>query len=336
MTSFRVGFRQGAITDPARSDWSGDGARPIRWSAWYPAAECALPARMPAEPALFVTEPVAPDAPLNDERAAFPVVLMSHGTGGTAAELAWLAHRLAGAGFIVIGVDHHGNTASEALRPEGFLCWWERAGDLSVILDRLAEDAFFAGRLDMARVSALGFSLGGHTVLALAGAITEVARFHDWAAATGAGIGPRALPDLAAHIARLMRDSPVFRSSWERQSVSYRDPRMKAVVALAPAPPVRAFTPDSLAAVTVPVSLMVGEADHDAPAEVGAAWLYRHLPHGRLDLLGPDVGHLTLLNEGTEAGRASDPDRYIDAPGVDRRAVHDRVLRITLKALGGT
>lgn len=63
------------------------------------------------------------DAALDDQTSCFPVVLLSHGTGGTAASLGWLAHGLAAAGYVVLGVDHHGNTASEPYRAEGFLSW---------------------------------------------------------------------------------------------------------------------------------------------------------------------------------------------------------------------
>lgn len=238
--------------------------------------------------------------------------------------MGWLGCRLAAAGFVAVAVSHHGNTAIEPYRPEGFLCWWERARDLSVALDRLAADSAFAARLDISRVFAAGFSLGGYTVLALAGAITDMTLFEQWLARRGGRSGPREFPDIADHIPSLLATSAEFRTSLARHAQSYRDPRVKAVVALAPAPPVRAFTVDSLRAIRLPVRMMVGQADAEAPAEDCASWLAGLLTDCQLTLLGPDVGHYVFLCEAAEIGKATEPANCVDAPSVDRRAIHDQ------------
>lgn len=333
---YKVGFRQGHLHDPARQNWSGDGPRPIRCSTWYPAVSNAVEQSIAVPPSnpLFLMGIVARDAMINQECERFPVVLLSHGTGGTAASLGWIAQALASIGYVVIGVDHHGNTASEPYRAEGFLCWWERSRDLSVVLDLLSNEDAFAGRLDTSRVACLGFSLGGYTVLSILGAITEMARFGEWAGSSQLGRGPREFPDLGSWIEPLLRDSMVFRSSWERQSVSYVDQRVVTAVALAPAPTVRAFTPDSLAGVEVPVTLMVGEADREAPMAPCAVWLNDRLPNSKLHSLGRDVGHYTLLCAGTEEGRRLEPEICIDAPGVNRQHVHQQAIQIALAAIG--
>jgi predicted dienelactone hydrolase len=149
-----VGFTAGRIRDPDRSDWSGKAARPLFWSAWYPTNDAGgAPSLIEnASQSLFIPDVSIKNAVPASGMPAFPVLLLSHGTGGTAASLAWLARGLARRGFFVIGVDHHGNTGSEPYRPEGFLCWWERARDLTVILDYHASGPF-AGRLDLDRFS---------------------------------------------------------------------------------------------------------------------------------------------------------------------------------------
>ena len=322
-----VGMRQGRIDDPARTDWDGAGPRPIRWTAWYPAAAGAEPAPFhagpPGGPPLIDVGTVAWHARPDPDPGRFPVVLMSHGTGGSAISIGWAGVALARAGYAAIGVDHHGNTATEPYRPEGFLCWWERPRDLMLALDALAGTGDLAGRLDLDRVFAFGFSLGGYTVLSLAGAITDMALFRDWAQGSGLGRGPREFPDLGDQVAPLLDRSAPFRASWARQSQSCRDPRLKAAFACAPAPTVRAFRPDSVRAVTLPVGIVVGGDDREAPASAAAAWMAAHLPHCRYDLLGPTVGHYVFLGEGTAAGRAAMPDLFVDPPGVDRRAIHD-------------
>jgi len=81
----------------------------------------------------------------------------------------WLASFLAAQGYVLAGVNHHGNTALESYTVQGFVCAWERAMDLTAVLDQLLQDPFFASRIDPRRIGAAGFSLGGYTVLALAG-----------------------------------------------------------------------------------------------------------------------------------------------------------------------
>ncbi|MCJ8142457.1 dienelactone hydrolase [Ancylobacter sp. A5.8] len=332
---FKVGFRTGLLQDETRRDWSGNGPRPLRWAAWYPAPADAQVGMMelPPQRPLFLMGVVAPDAALAEAAAPFPVVLLSHGTGGSAASLGWLAGALASAGHVVIGVDHHGNTSSERHRAEGFLCWWERPRDLSCALDLLVAREPFAGRLDLGRVTAAGFSLGGYSVVALLGAITRMDLFRDFATARGFGDGPREFPDLARRVAPLLEGSAVFRTSWERQSTSCRDARVKAVLALAPAPTVRAFTLESLRAIERPVALAVGDADREAPAHDCAHWLHQHLPNATLERLGTDIGHYVLLAEGTALGKEREPDIWCDPHGVDRRAVQARVSALALHAL---
>ena len=336
MPRCKVGFREGIVQDQNRSNWSGDGPRPLRWSAWYPAENNAVERRVTAAPGRspFVMGAIAPSTALNGEIERFPVVLLSHGTGGRASSISWLAQGLAAAGSVVLGVDHHGNTASEPYKAEGFLCWWERPRDLSMVLDVLAEDGVFAGRLDTSNVVCVGFSLGGYTALSILGAITDVNRFREWAGCSPFGQGPREFPRLAENIAALLRDSVAFRASWGRQAASYLDRRVRAAVALAPGPTVRAFSPASLATIDVPVTIIVGDADREAPADLCSAWLHEQLQNSQLHFLGREVGHYTLLCEGTEEGRRLEPDLYVDAPGVDRSEIHRRVLMMTLAAIG--
>jgi predicted dienelactone hydrolase len=331
---FKTGFIEGSAADAERSNWSGDGPRPLTWAAWYPAEDAAVeePGFIgPPDQPLFVMGPLARGARLSESAKRWPVVLVSHGTGGTATGLGWLGCRLAAAGIVAIGVNHHGNTAIEPCRAEGFLCWWERARDLSVILDQLASGGIFAGRLDLSRVYAAGFSLGGYSVLALAGAITDLTLFEEWSSRQGGMRGPREFPDLGDHATRLLATSAQFRDSQARHGRSYRDPRLKAALALAPAPPVRGFTPDSLASITLPVRIMVGQSDAEAPADGCAAWLASHLPNCELTRLGREVGHYVFLCEATETGRRMMPAVSVDATGVDRGAIHQRVADVAIR-----
>jgi predicted dienelactone hydrolase len=329
---FGVGFTAGKIEDRNRSNWDGDGFRPLAWSAWYPTEDTVEKAAPSEEPArsFFLTEDALCDARLPSRQEIYPVVLLSHGTGGTAAALGWLGSRLAKAGFVAIGVDHHGNTASERYRPEGFLCWWERARDLTVLLDHHIAEGKFAGRIDPDRAFAAGFSLGGYTVLSLLGAITDMTLFLDWAHDKPWGNGPREFPDLGGQVSPLQETSAVFRASWNRQSSSSKDARIKAALLCAPAPTVRGLTEESLSEIVAPIAIAAVGADNEAPSDLCAEWVHRRLPNSTLDLIDPMAGHYAFLCECSEWGRAHEAEICIDPPGVDRRRVHDRAAALAI------
>ncbi len=322
-----VGFRQGRFEDSARPNWDGSGPRPLSWAAWYPASEDASERALfgsPSSEPWFSIGPAARDAPVHPARPRYPVVLLSHGTGGTVMHLEWLARDLARRGFIAIGVDHHGNTTSEPYRAEGFLCWWERARDLTVLLNSIEASGAFAGHVDMGKIFVAGYSLGGCTAAALLGAVTETSRFQPSATGKDTG-GPREFPGLADHLPGLLARSAIFRESWARMRDDYRDARIKAALLLAPGRSVLGFSETSLAAIETPARIVVGGSDFVRP---GAIWLHERWRTSTLDPLATAAGHYVFLSEPTEAGRVADPDCCIDAPGIDRGSVHRHVAAL--------
>ncbi|MEM9370910.1 MAG: alpha/beta fold hydrolase [Pseudomonadota bacterium] len=316
------GFRNGVIHDQSRSNWQNSGARPIAWTAWYPTQRI-TPAEPPA-PGFFASGSVAFKAPL-EGTTRLPVILMSHGTGGTAESLGWLARSLAEAGYVVLAANHHGNTGLEPYTAEGFICWWERAADLSSLLSHMAQDDFFSGSIDLDRAFAVGFSLGGYSVLALAGARTSIDEFQRWQTENQiATSGPREFPDAGAQVSRLMNSSAAFRDSWARSSDDFSDNRVKKIAAIAPAPPVRSFTRSSLAEMKTPVLLLTGGADVEAPSEHCVDWLVRqNNSFGRMDL-GREVAHYTFLDFPSREDLAGQEVLFTDHASVDRASVHKR------------
>lgn len=323
-----VGFRQGRFEDSARTNWDGDAPRPLSWSAWYPASDDASERELftsPTAESWFAMGPAARDAPINPARRRYPTVLLSHGTGGTVMQLEWLARDLARRGFIAIGVDHHGNTSSEPYRAEAFLCWWERACDLTLLLDRVEASGAFAGRVELDQVFVAGYSLGGCTAAALLGAATETSRFQSSPSNKDFGRGPREFPDLADHLPGLIQSSAIFHESWARMSNDYRDARVKAALLMAPGRSVLGFSEQSLASIETPTRMVVGGADFVRPA---AIWLHERLQADTLHPLAAEAGHYVFLPETTETGRRADPDCCVDAPAVDRRLVHEHVAAL--------
>ncbi len=75
------------------------------------------------------------------------------------------------------GTNHPGNNAVEPMTRDGFMLWWERATDASEVLDGVLADPMLGPHVDRDRIGAVGFSLGGYTVLELAGARTNLPAF---------------------------------------------------------------------------------------------------------------------------------------------------------------
>lgn len=293
---------------------------------WYPAAPGTAESDWQVGP--FAALRVAWDA-APDDGPRRPLVLLSHGTGGAAPTLGWLARGLAARGYVVAALNHHGNTAAEKeTRLEGFLAWWERPLDLKLALDRLLADPRWAPRLDAGRVGAAGFSIGGTTVLATAGVRPDVARWRAGCAAApkqpGCTLPPEAGRWSDADAWALLDDGPRFGSTLERASADLREPRVRAVFAIAPVLP-GAVAPDSLAAVQVPVQIVSGEADDQAlPAGVQA---WRGIGGASVALL-PGVTHYAFLAPCTFAARWYASTFCRDPGGLDRAALHaDTVAR---------
>lgn len=328
-----VGRLHLAYADSTRTDWAGAGPRPLAVTVWYPAAEGTIETRWSAGVFRFGWSGRAA-AFASDAR--HPLVLLSHGTGGSAGQLSWLAESLAEAGYVAVGVNHHGNTAAEGRQwPHGFVLPWERALDLSAVLDRLLADPDLGSRLDSSRVAAIGFSLGGHTMLALAGARLPLG---DWPA--GCRDRPTAveclLPPEASFtisdVLALSRDDAPFRAGIARAVLPTREPRIRAMVLLAPAL-VPLLDTTSLAGIQVPMRVILGGADTQVPPSPTGEILDRHVATATIDQW-PGVGHYDFLAPCSIRGRLV--VRSLCGSGdVGRESVHQRTAALVVTFLDG-
>lgn len=140
---------------------------------WYP-TDRTEPATLINQNALFFGFHAVRDAPARSLPA--PVVVLSHGSGGNAPSLGWLASELAAQGIIVVATNHPGTTSRDSL-PEETVKIWERPQDLTVLLDWVQDGLPLGMQADMTRVASLGFSLGGFSALSIAGVTVSKAQF---------------------------------------------------------------------------------------------------------------------------------------------------------------
>jgi predicted dienelactone hydrolase len=138
-----VGLSFAAYADTARRSWTGPEDRPLATAVWYPAAPGSREAEWRV--GIFNAGWNARKAALSAATAKRPLIVLSHGTGGGAAGMAWLAETLASNGYIVAAVNHHGNTAAEpSYQLQGFMLWWDRARDISTHLESESQDSRWA------------------------------------------------------------------------------------------------------------------------------------------------------------------------------------------------
>ncbi|WP_053045395.1 alpha/beta hydrolase family protein [Xanthomonas arboricola] len=117
----------------------------------------------------------AADAAIAEGR--WPVLMLSHGNGGSARMMGWFGTAMARAGYVVIAVDHPGNNGVDPMTEAGSILMWNRVDDLAAALAAVQADPALADMIDATRLGIAGYSAGGFTALVAAGARPDVQRW---------------------------------------------------------------------------------------------------------------------------------------------------------------
>ena len=161
-------------------------------------------------------------APLNGR---FPLVLLSHGSGGNRGNQGWLATELARQGALVVAINHPGSTSRDSAPATNILAW-NRPLDMSFLLGTLLQDSRWADSIDPDRIAVIGHSLGGYTALALGGGRLSLTEFIAYCDSHSAAPDCRFYRNGNVNLGKV--DPILFEAS-------YRDSRLNAVIALDPA-----------------------------------------------------------------------------------------------------
>lgn len=197
-----VGARALAVVDEVQ------GARVPAW-LWYPATAAAVPTRLGP----FMHALAEGAAPADAPPGGFPVIAISHGTGGTPWGYRGLASALVDAGFAVLLLAHPGNWREDNALADTDANLANRPRHVARALAVALADP--AVPLDAARVGGFGHSLGGYTLLAAAGG------------------HPLTLPAHVPHAARLDPTPELARLAYAIETTSI--PALRAVALHAPA-----------------------------------------------------------------------------------------------------
>ncbi|KJF72417.1 alpha/beta hydrolase family protein [Agrobacterium arsenijevicii] len=274
------------------------GEPPMRAAVWSPCAAAPVETRIGP----FVL-PAVRDCPVIDGQ--YPLVIISHGFGGTYFSHRDTAAALADAGFIVAAINHPGDNAIDMKRAGDLSALTGRPADIVRLLDHMLANWSDARFIDAGRIGVFGFSRGGYTALVLAGGVPDFPNTR------------LPCPDGQAAVCAQMLE----RTAAPEDRV--HDARVKAVVV---ADPLNAFPgPDDLRNIKIPVQLWSSERGGDGVTPEDILGLRDDLP------VKPDyqtvkgAGHFSFITPCPAEMEKALPQICGDVPGFDRTEFHRRL-----------
>jgi predicted dienelactone hydrolase len=296
-TADGAGFQYGTAPDPDN--------QPLPLAIWYPSE-----APTSSQPLGLFKQDVAFYGPVSGK--LLPLIVISHGTGGSAAAHYDTALALADAGFVVVAMTHTGdnyNDQTNAFTPRNFI---DRPRQVGRVIDFMLKEWSGHDLIDPTRIGMFGHSAGGTTALIVLGGEPDLARAvkfcHDH-------------PELRDCMQAKLAAGTASAWSGAKPPHWVHDKRVKAAVIAAP-PIGYTFTKDGLAAVTEPIQMWRAENDEIAPNQWSADVIEKALPKPPDDHLVPQAGHFDFLAPCSEDLTKVAPEICASAAGFDRAAFH--------------
>jgi predicted dienelactone hydrolase len=295
-----VGFQYAKATD------SDD--QTIDLAVWYPSE-----APVSAQPIGLFTQNVAFYGAITAH--FFPLIVISHGTGGSAAEHYDTALALADAGFVVVALSHPGDNYKDRANSFTRRNFAIRPRHVTRVIDFMLRDWPDHAHLDPARIGVFGHSGGGATALIEIGGTPDFDLAVKFCEDHADFWDCQQAKEHAAAAPTTASDSPAQSLAWTH------DPRIKAAAIAAPAIGYT-FDKNSLSGVTAAVQLWRAENDKITPNEWNADIVKDALHQPPEDHLVPNAGHFDFLAPCSEALAKVAPEICESAPGFDRAAFH--------------
>jgi predicted dienelactone hydrolase len=267
----------------------------IHGAIWYPCKE--PPGKVDLD---NITLPGVKDCPPNGDK--LPLVVVSHGRGGSFTGHHDTDEVLADAGFVVAAISHPGDTYTDLSRSDDLSIYVERPVDIKRLIDFMVGASSLAAKIDRERIGFFGFSRGGYTGLVVTGANP------DWARAA-----------VVCQHSASRACAQIIRKEYPAQPLTH-DLRIKAAVIADPLAVV--FTADGLAAVKLPIQLWASERGGDGVFPDAVAAVDANLPARHEYRVVPNSGHFAYLAPCPPPLIKERAEICTDAPGFDRVAFH--------------
>ncbi|NJN88368.1 MAG: alpha/beta hydrolase [Leptolyngbyaceae cyanobacterium SL_7_1] len=244
-----------------------------------------------------------PEVRTNTPVEPAPVIVISHGIASDRTTFAYLAQHLASHGYVVALVEHPDTSARRFEQffsgfdyPPDSLDLITRPLDITALLDELERrsqtNPSFQGRMDLDRVGVIGQSLGGYTVLALAGAQLNFPRIRQEC------VDPE-LRQLSFNLSILLQCRAIDLPS---DVYNLQDDRVKAVLAINPIDSLL-FGQEGMSQIQIPTMIVAGSEDIFAPPPEEQFHPFHWLTTDEkyLVVLGQGT-HFSFLNTGRQRG----------------------------------
>ncbi len=271
-----VGVKTMNYFDPSRD-------RPVVVEVWYPTEEISTFFDTAEDP-VWVHPTETRNAKISNKPKSYPLILMSHGNRGDRRERTWLADALVKKGYVVASVEHYGNSWKD-YNPLSSLCFWERAKDISFALNEILKDESLNAQINQEKIGFVGYSMGGMTGLALAGAqashLQEIAK-----------VLISQLPGVPIEVL----DTINFSEGEKNLS----ETRIKSFLLICPA--TFAYSQESLKTIKTPIGLIASLDDEVLPHKDHAQKILKSLVPKKLKLLRNKTSHYAFLNKMTKKG----------------------------------
>jgi predicted dienelactone hydrolase len=242
-----------------------------------------------------------------------PLIIMSHGTGGSAFGSLNLAVALARAGYVVAALEHTGDNYKDQSRAFSQTNFSGRAAQVRATIDYMLKGWSGHATLDPKRVGMFGYSAGGTTALIIGGGVLDWKNVIAHCMAHPEVFGCRAGQKQTEAAGPMMQAGPT----------SGADPRVKAIVAAVPAL-APGFAPDGLKAVRRSVQLWVAQEDKIV---ADAGQLRRLFPRKPDYHLVPNADHASLLAPCTASMRTTLAFLCTDPKGFDRESFQQEFVK---------
>lgn len=250
------------------------------------------------------------------------LIVMSHGSGGSALVHADLAGVLVEQGFVVAVPEHSGDNYKDHSKP-GPESWKRRPAEVSRTIDVVGRDSRFAPLLQLDQVGMYGMSAGGHAALTLAGGRWSPARMKEHceahlaedfyscvglAARLTGGFFDGMKKTIALWVIRQRMDDPTW--------YTYTDPRISVIVASVPY--AVDFDMQSLAKPRVPLALVTAQQDKWLIPRFHSEAVLRACTTCERVADFPNGGHGALLSPFPPTLTGLAAELLNDPPGFDR------------------